>query len=175
MAVTGNVLPLELETPAQWFYELYGGLGRGFERRDFDRAWFRSSGGGADVEPRRDRQRRLPRRRPPRPAIGLMDEALGPGMPSGVGEDTYLFYRSSRRATASSTSPRVGLAPPSPRHARAPPPDVRLRKGHVAYLLTTWLRDGARALSASRLLPRWHVRQLERWACTCGARPTRCR
>ena len=25
--------------------------------------------------------------------IGLMDECLGPGMPSGVGEDTYLFYK----------------------------------------------------------------------------------
>jgi hypothetical protein len=38
-------------------------------------------------------------------------------------------------------------------------------KGHVAYLLTTWLRDGdRRALSRLvRTLPRWHVNQLKRW------------
>ena len=27
------------------------------------------------------------------PAIGVLDEALGAGMPTGCSEDTYLFYR----------------------------------------------------------------------------------
>ena len=33
MIVTGNVLPLELETAAQRLFEAYGGLGRGPDRR----------------------------------------------------------------------------------------------------------------------------------------------
>ena len=94
MAVTGNVLPLELESAAQRFYEAYGGLGRGFERRAVD-------GPGSANSARRCRRGisgppPMPpsaRRSSADPAIGLMDEALGPGMPSGVGEDTYLFYK----------------------------------------------------------------------------------
>jgi glycosyltransferase involved in cell wall biosynthesis len=35
--VTGPILPLELETPAQLWAEAYWGLGKGFERRVFDR------------------------------------------------------------------------------------------------------------------------------------------
>jgi hypothetical protein len=39
-------------------------------------------------------------------------------------------------------------------------------KGHVAYNLTTWLRDGDRRGLARLLLrlPPWHARQLVRWA-----------
>ena len=50
--VTGNVLPLELETPAQHLFEAYGGFGRGFERLEVGREWFESFWplSGADVE-----------------------------------------------------------------------------------------------------------------------------
>ena len=37
--VCGNVIPRELETPAQQLYEIYGGLGRGYVRRVVDGAW----------------------------------------------------------------------------------------------------------------------------------------
>ena len=38
-------------------------------------------------------------------------------------------------------------------------------KGHVAYHLTTLLRDGdRRALVRLAQLPKWHVQQLLRWA-----------
>jgi GT2 family glycosyltransferase len=167
MAVTGNILPLELETPAQWYYELYGGLGRGFARRTLDHEWFRSCrgpvptwnlGATANAAFRASALRD--------PAVGLMDEALGPGMPSGVGEDTYLFYKILKAGHRLVYEPRAWVWH---RHRR----DMRgLRrqmygyaKGHVAYLLTTWLRDGdARALSRLvRTLPRWHVNQLKRW------------
>jgi glycosyltransferase involved in cell wall biosynthesis len=90
MAVTGNTLPAELETPAQRLFELYGGLGRGSERREVGREWFQSF-----------RLQAVPTRRLgatanaafrttifTHPDIGLMDEAIGPGKPSGVGEDT---------------------------------------------------------------------------------------
>jgi glycosyltransferase involved in cell wall biosynthesis len=167
-AVTGNILPLELDTPAQWFYEMYGGLGRGFERRVFDRTWFEGSRGpvptwnvGATANVAFRAQALAD------PSIGLMDEALGAGMPSGVGEDSYLFYRILKAGHRIVYEPGAWV---SHRHRR----DMRaLRrqmyayaKGHVAHLLTTWLRDGDRR-AVSRLgirLPRWHVRQLQRWA-----------
>jgi glycosyltransferase involved in cell wall biosynthesis len=34
--VTGLILPLELETPAQLWFEQFGGFGKGFQRRSFD-------------------------------------------------------------------------------------------------------------------------------------------
>jgi O-antigen biosynthesis protein len=94
MIVTGNILPLELETPAQRLFELYGGLGRGFEQRIVSRDWFSqfsrgvptwTLGATANAAFRADIFTH--------PWIGLMNEALGPGMPSGTGEDIYLFYK----------------------------------------------------------------------------------
>ena len=41
-AVTGLILPAELETEAQIFFETYWGFGRGFHRKDFDQAFFKS-------------------------------------------------------------------------------------------------------------------------------------
>lgn len=167
MAVTGNVLPLELETPAQWHYEAYGGLGRGFERRVVDGAWFR---GLATAVPTWNlgatanaafRARVLAD-----PAVGLMDEALGPGMPSGVGEDAYLFYRVLAAGHRLVYEPAAWVWHRHRRDMRALRRQMyAYAKGHVAYLLTTWLRDGdRRALDRLvRVLPRWHVRQAKRW------------
>ena len=168
MAVTGNVLPLELETPAQWYYEAYGGLGRGFERRSFDGAWFRSFRGAVptwDLGATANAAFRASIF--DHPAIGQMDEALGPGMPSGVGEDTYLFYRVLAAGFRLVYEPAACVRH---RHRRDMPALRRqmlgYAKGHVAYHLTTWLRDGdRRGLARLALtLPRWHARQLLRWA-----------
>jgi GT2 family glycosyltransferase len=168
MAVTGNVLPLELETPAQWFYEMYGGLGRGFERRSFDGTWFRSFRGAVPTWNLGATANAAFRAGIfDHPAVGLMDEALGPGMPSGVGEDTYLFYR------LLAADLRLVYEPAAfvwHRHRRDMPALRRqmfgYAKGHVAYNLTTWLHDGdRRGLARLALrLPRWHARQLLRWA-----------
>ncbi len=94
--VTGNLLPGELDTRSQQIFENYGngGLGRGFKSFEADRAWFDRQrlavptwelGATANAAFRSDlfRDRR----------VGLMDEVLGPGMPSGAGEDLYFFYR----------------------------------------------------------------------------------
>lgn len=94
--VTGNLLPRELETRSQQIFEAYGngGLGRGFKSFEADRAWFDRQklavptwelGATANAAFRSEifRDRR----------VGLMDEVLGPGMPSGAGEDLYFFYR----------------------------------------------------------------------------------
>lgn len=95
MVVTGNVLPFELETPAQHYFEWYGGLGRGFQQFEVNGDWFESQrffsvptwrlGATANAAFRSTIFTH--------PDIGLMEESLGPGMPSGVGEDTYVFYK----------------------------------------------------------------------------------
>jgi GT2 family glycosyltransferase len=143
MAVTGNVLPLELETAAQRLFEVYGGLGRGFARREVGPTWFRSQriavptwelGATANAAFRTAIFAH--------PQIGLMDEALGPGMPSGVGEDTYLFYKILKAGYTIVYEPGAYVWH---RHRRTL---AALRrqlycygKGHIAYLLTTLLRD----------------------------------
>jgi GT2 family glycosyltransferase len=97
MVVTGNVLPLELTTPAQQLFERYanGGLGRGFDRFEVDRVWFDRSrlwaapvwelGATANAAFRASIFYH--------PQIGLMREELGAGVPAGGGEDLYLFYK----------------------------------------------------------------------------------
>ena len=52
MAVTGNVLPLTLETPAEQWFEQYGegGLGRGQESFEMNAGTFRRAFVGADLK-----------------------------------------------------------------------------------------------------------------------------
>jgi GT2 family glycosyltransferase len=146
MAVTGNVLPLELETGAQRLFEAYGGLGRGFERQlvDGDRfkrwrravpTWQLGCTANAAFRARIFSQ----------PGIGMLNEALGPGTPTGCGEDTDLFYRVLRTGHAIAYEPTAVVWH---RH-RETLKGLRRQiyaysKGHVAYHLTTWIRDGDR-------------------------------
>jgi glycosyltransferase involved in cell wall biosynthesis len=167
MAVTGNVLPLELDSPAQRFYEAYGGLGRGFQRRSVDGYWFRQLRGAVPTWQLGATANAAFRATVfADPAIGLMDEALGPGMPTGVGEDTYLFYKILKAGHLLVYEPSAYVWH---RHRRTMS-ELRRQmygysKGHVAYHLTTLLRDGdRRALVRLAQLPRWHARQLLRWA-----------
>ncbi|MEO6220957.1 MAG: glycosyltransferase family 2 protein [Ginsengibacter sp.] len=95
MAVTGNVLPIELETEAQHLFEKYGGLGRGFKRIEANRKWFDSF-----------RRRAVPTWKLgacanaafratifKHPQIGIFNETLGAGTPTGCSEDSYLLYK----------------------------------------------------------------------------------
>jgi glycosyltransferase involved in cell wall biosynthesis len=145
MAVTGNVLPLELDTPAQQLFEAYGGLGRGAQRFVADRSWFdgpgRSAvptwalGATANAAVRLSVFDEGP--------IQRMHEALGPGTPTGVGEDTYLFYQILQQEYAIVYEPAAFVWH---RHRRT---RAALRrqiynysKGHVAYHLVTLLENG---------------------------------
>ncbi len=71
-----------------------------------------------------------------------MVEALGPGMPSGVGEDTYLFYEVLRAGYTIIYEPDAFVW-----HRHRKDMDGLKRqlfnysKGHVAYHLTTLMRD----------------------------------
>lgn len=143
-AVTGHVLPIELESESQARFEVYGGLGKGFERFERNGEWFRGLRGavptwklGATANAA-FRASLLAD-----PAIGVLDEALGAGMPTGCSEDTYLFYRLLKAGWTIVYEPAAWVWH---RHRRDP---IALRrqiyaysKGHVAYHLTTLLRDG---------------------------------
>jgi GT2 family glycosyltransferase len=144
MAVTGNILPIELDTAAQQAFESYGGLGRGFEGFEVDGNWYDlfphkpsptwNLGGTANSAYRAMIFSH--------PEIGLMDEALGPGMPSGVGEDTYLFYKIIKAGYTIVYEPKGCVWHRHRRTQQALRKQIyNYSKGHVSYNLTTWLRD----------------------------------
>lgn len=167
MVVTGNVLPGELETDAQLHFETYGGLGRGYRRFEVDGNWFESFrftavptwqlGATANAAFRASVFAE--------PGIGLMDEALGPGMPSGVGEDAYLIYQILKAHHTLVYEPAAYLWHEHRRTMKALRRQIyAYSKGHVAYHLTTLIRDrDLRALTRIFVdLPAWRVRQV--WA-----------
>jgi len=88
MCVTGLVMPLELETEAQEWFECYSPHGRGFKRRIFD---------GAHCNPLIvypvGVSASMALRKSSIDLIGLFDEALGAGTPAVGGEDCELFAR----------------------------------------------------------------------------------
>ncbi len=166
-AVTGHVLPIELDTPSQVLFEAYGGLGKGFEAFERDAAWFRSRrvavptwliGATANAAFRASIFSD--------PRIGMLDEALGAGMPTGCSEDTYLFYRILKAGGTIAYEPKAWVWH---RHRRDLPSLRRqiyaYSKGHIAYHLTTLLRDGdGRALIRFFYsLPRTYLRRTWEW------------
>ncbi len=163
--VTGNVLPRELETEFQYQFEEYGGLGRGFKRAEFGPGWFRASrrraaptwqlGATANAAFRAEVFRD--------PKIGLMDEALGPGMPSGVGEDTYLFYKIIKAGYTLVYQPDALVWHTHRRDRQSLRKQIyNYSKGHVAYHLTTLLRDRDRRAVFRLLveLPRSYLKRI---------------
>lgn len=144
MAVAGHVLPLELETEAQCRFEAYGGLGKGFHREVFDGVWFRTRrtavptwliGATANAAFRASIFRDA--------RIGLLDEALGAGMPTGCSEDTYLFYRILKADHTIVYEPSAWVWHRHRTSMRSLRAQIRsYSKGHVAYHLTTWWKEG---------------------------------
>ncbi|MFS8119415.1 MAG: glycosyltransferase, partial [Microcoleus sp.] len=88
MCVTGLVMPLELETEAQEWFERYSPHGRGFDRRIFD---------GAECNPLIVApvgvSASMALRKSSIDFIGLFDEDLGAGTLTVGGEDCELFAR----------------------------------------------------------------------------------
>jgi len=142
--VTGNVLPAMLETPSQQLFESYGGLGRGVERRRVDAEWFWQFRGAVptwDLGATANAAFRASIFRHER--IGLFDEALGAGMPTGCSEDTYLFYKALKAGYAIVYEPAAFVWHRHRTDMRSLRRQIySYAKGHAAYHLTTLTRDG---------------------------------
>ncbi len=145
MVVNGNVLPRELETRSQQLFEEYGGLGRGFKRFEVNGDWFESFklkavptwelGATANSAFRATIFSH--------PKIGLMDEALGPGMPSGVGEDTYVYYKVLKAGYTLCYEPEAFVWHKHRRDMAALRRQLYgYSKGGPGYHLTTVVKDG---------------------------------
>ena len=165
MAVTGNVLPLDLSARSQRLFEAYGGLGRGLAAASVGPEWFWAFrravptwtlGGTANGAFRASIFRH--------PGIGLFDEALGAGTPSGCSEDTEMFYRVLRAGFRIVYQPQAYVWHGHRTGMRALRRQIyAYAKGQVAYQLTTLTRyRDWRALSRLFVeLPRlyaWRVR-----------------
>lgn len=143
--VTGNVLPLRLDAESQWHFEQYGGLGRGYWPWLADQRWLHASrrfvprtwdlGGTANQAVRASWLRQS--------HVGPLDTSLGPGTPSGVGEDTEFFYRTLHAGGSIAYEPRAFVWH---RHRDTIPALARqLRNyssGHVAYHAALLTRFG---------------------------------
>ena len=163
MVVTGNTIPIELETAPQNIFENYGGLGRGFERFEVNGDWFERSRGAVQTWNLGATANAAFRANIfTHPQIGLMDEALG-WHPSGVGEDTYLFYKVLKAGFTLVYEPSAYVWHRHRRDFSALRRQIYgYSKGHVAYHLTTLLRDhDLRALKhLAADLPVWRGRQI---------------
>jgi O-antigen biosynthesis protein len=93
-AVTGNIIPFQLNSSAERLCESCCSLSAGSEPFTVDGYWFQASpdsvqgwefGTTANVAVRTSVFSD--------PAVGLFAESLGPGTPIGAGEDPYFFYR----------------------------------------------------------------------------------
>ncbi len=165
MTVSANILPVELEKISQHLFEKYGGLGRGYERFEVNSKWFERSwchavptwelGGTANVAFRASIFSD--------PEIGLMDEALGPGMPSGVGEDIYLFYKVLKAGYTIVYEPTAYVWHKHRRDMSALGRQLyNYSKGFSSYHLTTLLRDrDLRVVSTLFVfLPLFHLKRI---------------
>jgi glycosyltransferase involved in cell wall biosynthesis len=91
MAVTGMVLPAELESPAQNDFEIYGGMNKGFtgftirKEEMTDQAFFWASGWGVGTN--------MAFRKALFEVIGDFDVGLDVGTPTGGGGDIEMFFR----------------------------------------------------------------------------------
>ncbi len=168
MLVTGNVLPAELESPSQVEFENYGGLGKGFQRREFNRKWFDSFrrkavptwtiGATANAAVRATILQD--------PAVGLLDEVLGAGTPAGCSEDTYLFYKTLKAGHTIIYEPTAFVWHKHRANEQALHKQIySYSTGHAAYNLTTFLRDqdGRGLVRIWVEIPSYQIKQLLRW------------
>jgi GT2 family glycosyltransferase len=154
--VTGLVLARRLDTPAQVWFEQYGGFAKGLEPKRFD------------LDPRHDRPSLYPFaagafgsgnnaafRRDALLALGGYDENLGPGTSCRSGEDLELFLRVIRSGRVLAYAPDALV-----RHDHREHADELLRQLHsygrgiTAMLCAQTARDKSTVWEVARRLPR---------------------
>jgi glycosyltransferase involved in cell wall biosynthesis len=168
MMVTGNFMPPELETPAQQLFAQYDGMGRGHTRYEVSGNWFESYrrravptwylGGTGNAAYRAELFRDS--------RIGLMEERLGAGVPTGTGEDIYFFYKVLKAGYTIAYEPSAYVWHKYRREMTALYRQVyNYSKGHVAYHLMTIYRDGdfRGLVQLLYVLPKWRIQQLFQW------------
>ena len=161
-AVTGQVLPFELETPAQVAFERYGGFRRPWSGTRYSGRSLPGNplfpygagmfGAGCNMSYRRDAVL----------ALGGFDEALDTGRPLPGGGDLDMFSRVLRAG-----HPLV-YAPAYLVHHQHRRTDAELRRqlytwgtGHMAYVEKTWRQDRRARPLLARLVG-WQLRRLVR-------------
>jgi glycosyltransferase involved in cell wall biosynthesis len=114
--VTGMVLPLEIETRAQYWFEQYGGYNKGFARRFFNT---KEHHPGAPLFPYTAGQMGTGANSAFRASVlretGAFDEALGPGTPAPAGEDLALLFQVVERGYTLVYEPAAVLYHPNQR------------------------------------------------------------
>jgi glycosyltransferase involved in cell wall biosynthesis len=166
--VTGNVLPLRLETRAQILFETYGGLGRGQKRLEADMKWMNSFSSDAVPTWQLGATANAAFRAEifSENGIGLFDEVLGAGSPTGCSEDTELFYKVLRTQRNIFYQPDAYAWHDHRETMRGFRRQLyAYSKGHVAYHLLVLFRYGD-LRSLKRILfqlPRWWFKQIYRW------------
>jgi GT2 family glycosyltransferase len=144
MAVTGNIYPFELKTRAQNLFEIYGGLGKGFKKKFYDIDWFTFSrfsaaptwkiGATANAAFRTAIFKLT--------NIGLLDESLGAGTPTGCSEDTYMFYKILKAEFSIVYEPKAYVWHKHRQEIKTFKKQLyNYSKGHVAYNLLTFIND----------------------------------
>jgi GT2 family glycosyltransferase len=164
-AVTGQVLPAELETAAQAVFEkAWGGLGKGYERRDYGPAFYEQTrrqgcpaweiGAGASMAFRREVFDR----------IGGFDERLDVGA-AGCSGDSEYWYRIVCAGGVCRYEPSAVLYHYHRRDFEGLARQLRAyMRGHVAALLVQYERSGelGNVRRLMLVLPRVYARKLSR-------------
>jgi GT2 family glycosyltransferase len=171
-AVTGLVLPLELETEAQIIFERNGGFGRGFTPRRYasavsDNSLYPCGSGifGAGCNMAFNREALL--------ILGGFDEALDTGAPLPGGGDLDIFYRTVRASWIFVYEPRMAVFHQHRRDLEA------LRRqywswglGFMAYVVKSYRADKVMQPQFRRLVRWWLRYQLRRVARAAAGRGT---
>ncbi|MCB9450363.1 MAG: glycosyltransferase [Anaerolineaceae bacterium] len=165
MMVTGNFMPPELKTPAQQAFASYDNMGRGHQKFEVDGGWFESFrrravrtwelGGTGNAAYRAELFQN--------PKIGLMEEILGAGVPTGTGEDIYLFYKVLKAGYIIVYEPSAYVWHKYRSDMAAFKRQIyNYSKGHIAYHLLTIARDGdwRGLVQILYVLPRWRIQQI---------------
>jgi len=163
-AVTGKTVPLKLETEAERLFEAYGGFGGGKAPAEFNPGWLSSKvwrlpvwqiGAGANAAFRASVFRD--------PAVGLMEERLGPGSPAGAWDDLCLFYRILRAGHVIVYQPSAKIRHAHRQNLTELSRQLQAyRRGEVAFCLLSLAREREwRALLHLALwIPYWRATQL---------------